>query len=104
MSTLITNFAASVPLYTVNIDVALLIPLAYIISLSISILLREFTHGWIRYVLAALFLGSFAALWFILELDSPPFNFVMAITVLFGGVSGLSTWLREIFKEIKKIT
>lgn len=90
-------------LYHFNVEIAFAIPLVYFAALVVSILIREFMHGWLRVVAAVLFLGSFSALWFVIMLDNNPWQYVFPAVVLLGGASGLSRVLRSILKDIEKL-
>jgi hypothetical protein len=93
----------STVLYTVNIEPALAIPVVYFIALLVCVLLREFTHGPLRYILALLFVGSFSALWFIMMSDYSPWQIVLVLVIIAGGISGLWNWIRDIFSDVKKL-
>jgi hypothetical protein len=96
-------FADGQTLYAVHMDAALSIPIAYFIAVIGSVLIREFTKGWLKYILALIYLGSFAATWYVLFLETSPLNYILVSVVLFGGVSGLSDWVRNIIRDIQKL-
>jgi len=90
-------------LYAVNADNALLIPAAYFTALLVCILLREFVQGWLKWVLALLFLASFGTFWYIFLLDYSPWSYILPAIVLFGCISGLWNWIRDIAKDVKEL-
>ncbi len=94
---------ASQVLYNVNFDLAVAIPLIAFVALFICIMIKEFSQGLLRYSLAFIFIASFSALWFILELDNPPFNYVLVVVIIVSGLAGLWSWIRELFNELRKI-
>lgn len=102
MNLLDPSYFAAV-LYTVNMDIAIALPIVYFVSFIVCVLLREFTHGIIRYALAILFAVSFIFVIVEMMLDYQPWDIILAITVLFGCTSGLWRWIRDVFKDIKKV-
>lgn len=99
----LTHLADSGTLYAVNLDAALTIPIVYVVPLLICVLLREFTHGWLRYILAILFTISFAVLWYVLMLDYSPWQVILPVIAIIGGISGLWNWIRDVFKDVEKL-
>ena len=95
--------ASSGVLYQVNLDTALAIPIVYFITLLGCVLLREFTHGFLKYLLAVLFVVSFSCLWYTMELDYSPWQYVLVGVILFGAISGLWNWIRDISKDVEKL-
>lgn len=95
--------AQAVKLYDFSLDIIYAIPLVYFLALFVCVLLREFVNGPLRYVLAGLFMLSYAFLWVTLMLDKNPWQFILPIVVVFGCVSGLSRGVRAVLKDLKKL-
>jgi hypothetical protein len=93
----------AIDLYRVNIDMPFIVSIAYIIPLLICVLLREFVHGWLRYLLAAAFTASFGALWYLLQVDNSPWQFIIPALITFGAAAGLWGWLHRILDSLKKL-
>ncbi|MHB1865249.1 MAG: hypothetical protein ACYCPS_03770 [Candidatus Saccharimonadales bacterium] len=88
--------------YSVNFDAPLAIAICYFISTFISLMISEFVKGILKYLLALSFTLSFAFLIYILYLGSPVYRYVITAVILFGGITGLFRWLKEIIADIKK--
>jgi hypothetical protein len=92
-----------VALYTVNVDTALAVPIVYFMSFIVCVLLREFTHGILKYSLATFFIASFSFVTYVMMLDYAPWDIILVLIIIFGGFTGLWSWLGDIIKDVKKI-
>lgn len=96
-------FAEANPvLYRVDIELGVIIAMVYTIAYVSAFLTNEFIGGWLRYVMLVVFTGSFAALWWILLLDSSIAQRLIILgVILFGGVSGFWHFIGDLFEAIK---
>lgn len=103
MINIIAEAAQNISLYSVNLDVVYAIPIVYIVSLFVCMLIREFLTGMVKIVIASIFLLSFSILWYTLMLDNAPWQYVLPVVILMGGASGLSRAIRAVLKDLKKL-
>lgn len=99
----LTYFGALSGLYNMNIEIVLVIPIAYFCASFGCLLLREFTRGKVRYALATLYLGSSCFAWYALLAENKPWQFVIPLVTLLGGATGLWRWISAFIKDLHKI-
>lgn len=93
--------ATTTPYFTLPISGEFIAVGVYFIAGAVALLLREFTHGWVKYTLAALFAASLATLCYVALLEEPPMNYIAVGIALFGVTSGLWHWVRIVVRELR---
>lgn len=101
---MIDMFAAAEPhiFFPVEVDITLILGAAYTITLITCIIIREFTHGIIRYLLATVFMLSFCVLGYVLLAEYPVYKYLVPLAIVAGVVSGLWVRVGKIFGSIKQ--
>ena len=89
--------------YKVDLDPQFVIPIFYFVPLLICALLHKYSPKIIYAIVGVIFTACAAYLAYILYLDYAIWKFVMPVIVVFGGLSGLSGWIRFLMKKIRNI-
>lgn len=95
--------AAKYEAYKVELETQYVIPLLYFSTLVVCALLHKYSPRVLYLIAGIIFTGSVAYFAHVLYIDYPIWKFAMPVIVVFGGLSGLSGWIRFLMKKIKNI-
>ncbi len=89
--------------YQVDLDQQFVIPILYFVPLIVCALLHKYSPRILSLVVGSIFIACTAYFAYILYFDYSIWKYVMPVIVVFGGLSGLSGWIRFLLKKIKNI-